>query len=250
VISFNSTGITVGDSHNVNKNTTSQYVGYGWKKGATQGFDIVTYTGNSTANTTIAHSLGVTPSMIIVKNRSAVQNWAVAHTSLATGFNLILDSTLAQTNGGTRLRLGTSTTFTVGDAADYGITNQTSQNYVAYCFAEVAGFSKFGSYTGNGSTDGPFVYCGFLPRWLMIKQTSAAGNSWVIYDTAINPENDGAQTNLWADNNRNENTNDYGFDILSNGFKVRATTTNLNGSTNVYVFAAFAQNPFKYSLAR
>jgi hypothetical protein len=84
----------------------------------------------------------------------------------------------------------------------------------------------------------------------MIKQTSAAGNSWVIYDTAINPENDGAQTNLWADNNRNENTNDYGFDILSNGFKVRATTTNLNGSTNVYVFAAFAQNPFKYSLAR
>jgi hypothetical protein len=247
VRSFNSSGFSVGNSTRVNQSSIA-YVGWQWKEGPTQGFDIVTYTGNSTASRTIAHSLGVTPSMIIVKNRSAVQNWAVAHTSLATGFNLLLDSTLAQTNGGTRLRLGTSTTFTVGDAADYGITNQTSQNYVAYLFAAVAGFSRFGSYTGNGSADGPFIFTGFRPRWVMIKRTDAATDGWIIQDTAR------AQFNL-SDAALGANTNiaeftGYGIDMTSNGFKIRNASNGHNGSGATYVYAAFAENPFKHSLAR
>jgi hypothetical protein len=247
VTAFNADGFSIGSLAQVNTNGAT-YVAWCWKEGPTQGFDIVTYTGNSTANRTVAHSLGVTPSMIIVKNRSAVQNWPVAHTSLAANNLLLLDTTNATISSGTRLLLGNSSTFTVGDAADYGITNQTSQNYVAYLFAAVAGFSRFGSYTGNGSTDGPFVFCGFRPRYVMFKRRDTAGNSWILLDTARNTFN-AVDAFLSADLANAESTS-YPVDFLSNGFKVRTTTTNLNASGGTYIFAAFAETAFKFSLGR
>jgi hypothetical protein len=246
---FNSNGFTVGALAQMNTNTAT-YVGWQWKEGATQGFDIVTYTGNSTANRTVAHSLGVTPSMIIVKNRSAVQNWPVAHTSLAANNLLILDTTNATTSAGTRLLLGNSSTFTVGDAADYGVTNQTSQNYVAYLFAAVAGFSRFGSYTGNGSTDGPFVFCGFRPRWVMIKRTDAAGYNWRIWDGVRNLNNV-ADLELYPNSSSQElSGSGSGVDLNSNGFKLRSTDAGANASGGTYIYAAFAEVPYKNSLAR
>ena len=246
---FNSNGFTVGALAQMNTNTAT-YVGWQWKEGATQGFDIVTYTGNSTASRSISHSLGVTPSMIIVKNRSAVQNWPVAHTSLATGNLLTMDTTQASTAAGTRLRLGNSSSFTVGDAADYGITNQTGQNYVAYCFAAIAGFSAFGSYTGNGSTDGTFVFLGFRPRWILIKRTDSAGYSWLLHDTARSPENPSDELLVPNTSSAESTAAAQNIDFVSNGFKLRTSDAFYNASGGTYIFAAFAENPFKYSLAR
>jgi hypothetical protein len=242
---FNSNGFTVGALAQMNTNTAT-YVGWQWKEGATQGFDIVLYTGNSTASRSVNHNLGVTPSMIFVKNRTTAQNNPVAHTSLAVGNLLLFDTTSASTAAGTRLRLGNSTAFTVGDAADYTITNQTGNDYVAYCFAAIAGFSAFGSYTGNGSTDGTFVFCGFRPRFVMFKRSDAA-SAWTIYDTArdlFNPE----QNYIQAQSSAAEAAA-VTFDILANGFKLR-TTGDPNVSGGTYIFAAFAENPLKYALAR
>jgi hypothetical protein len=242
---FNSNGFTVGALAQMNTNTAT-YVGWQWKEGATQGFDIVLYTGNSTASRSVNHNLGVTPSMIFVKNRTTAQNNPVAHTSLAVGNLLLFDTTSASTASGTRLRLGNSTAFTVGDAADYTITNQTGNDYVAYCFAAIAGFSAFGSYTGNGSTDGTFVFCGFRPRFVMFKRSDAA-SAWTIYDTArdlFNPE----QNYIQAQSSAAEAAA-VTFDILANGFKLR-TTGDPNVSGGTYIFAAFAENPLKYALAR
>jgi hypothetical protein len=248
ITSFNSNGFSMGAGGSINAASTT-YVGWQWKEGPTQGFDIVTYTGNSTANRTIAHSLGVTPSMIIVKNRSAVQNWPVAHTSLAANNLLLLDTTNATISSGTRLLLGNSSTFTVGDAADYGITNQTSQNYVAYLFAAVAGFSRAFSYTGNGSADGPFVHLGFRPRFVMVKVSSAVDNWW-IQDTSRSPINVSADR-LFPNLSNAEAVNSvYNIDFLSNGFKIRGTGTATNDNGATYIGFAFAEVPFKNSLAR
>jgi len=245
---FTSDGFNLGSYGNFNANGVT-YVGWQWKEGATQGFDIVTYTGTGAART-VAHSLGVAPSMMIVRNRSnGTVNWRVYHKSIGAANFLSLNLTNASA-AASSVWNNTEPTSSVFSVANDGGSNGSGENMVAYLFSEVAGFSRFGSYTGNGSADGPFVFCGFRPRYILIKQTSVAGNSWVIFDTAINPENDGAQTNLWANNSNAENANDYGFDILSNGFKIRATSSNLNGSTNVYIFAAFAENPFKNALAR
>jgi hypothetical protein len=140
----------------------------------------------------------------------------------------------------------TSTLITLGNAY---ATNDTSETYVAYCFAAVAGYSAFGSYTGNGSTDGPFVYLGFRPRWIMLKITNTTG-SWYVEDTSrdtynlaqtfLNPNTAGAEAAASS----------AGIDFLSNGFKLRTSNADFNGSGNTYVYAAFAENPFKNSLAR
>jgi hypothetical protein len=125
-----------------------------------------------------------------------------------------------------------------------------SNPFVAYCFAEIEGFSKFGSYTGNGSTDGPFVYTGFRPRWIMIKNTAVGTDSWQIWDTARNTFN--VSQNHVYPNLSNAETSGTGFyiDIISNGFKIRTTNSSSNNSGNTLIYAAFAENPFKYSLAR
>ena len=245
ITAFTSTGITIGDSHNVNKNTTSQYVAWAWKKGATQGFDIVTYTGTGVART-VAHNLGVAPSMMIVKRSDNVGAWFVYHQSQGATKYMTIDTAAATTSSTAWNNTApTSSVFTVG--TDNNV-NGTSGTYVAYLFAAVAGYSAFGSYTGNGSADGTFVFTGFRPRFVMVKRTDAAGQNWVILDTSRDTSNvakNGLYPNL-------SNAEDAGWnvDILSNGFKPRDTASAWNASGGTYIYAAFSEFPFKNALAR
>jgi hypothetical protein len=258
VTAVNSNGFTLGAgtaTYYTNRNGDS-FVGWQWKEGATQGFDIVTYTGDGVSSRTVAHSLGVTPAMIITKARSATSEWMVAHKSLGNG-NLILNQTLQSYNPATQFSGGglaapnSSTTFGfVAGSGGVGNSNANGVTYVAYLFSEVAGFSKFGSYTGNGSADGPFVFCGFRPRFILFKKTSAT-DDWVIYDTARDEYNV-ASKNLYPNGSfaEDSNTTNRAADILSNGFKLRSSGTFLNGSGATFIYAAFAENPLKFSLAR
>jgi hypothetical protein len=253
VSAFNSDGFTLtqGTSSIVSVNESGQtYVGWQWKEGPTQGFDIVTYTGTGSA-TTVAHSLGVTPSMIIVKERGNARFWFVNHISLSATQNLYLNGT-DSVQSDSVFTSRSSTTFGVGSGVG---TNGSGQTYVAYLFASVAGFSAFGSYTGNGSADGPFIYTGFRPRFIMFKcsNSTESGNAdWGMIDTSRSPYNFALQR-VWANLSAAESNNSaYPIDILSNGFKLRNGDANYGHNTNgnTYIFAAFAEVPFRNSLAR
>ena len=242
---FNSNGFSVGSEAGWNANAAT-YVGWQWKEGATQGFDIVTYTGNGVAGRTISHSLGVTPAMTIVKDRSNGTNgWPVWHRAYAGTQTLYLESTTALLTRD-RVTAVSSTTFTVGSHTE---VNNNGNTYVAYLFSEVAGFSRFGSYTGNGSADGPFVFCGFRPRWVMIKRTDTTGN-WAIHDTARSTFNQIGDYLLANASDAEVGGSVLAIDALSNGFKVRVTQANENASGGTYIFMAMAEHPFKLSLAR
>ena len=262
--SFNSNGFTAGPTYaNVN-GSGETYVGWQWKAGttsssntngsitstvsvgATQGFSVVTYTGTG-ANATVGHGLGVAPNMIIVKERSAVRGWPVYHSSLTSAtYYVDLQTTQAQTSGATiwNSTAPTSSVFSIG--TDTG-TNQSTGTYVAYCFAAVKGFSAFGSYTGNGSSDGPFVYLGFRPRFIMVKRTDTTGDWW-IWDSARNTFN--VMTYYLAPNRSDAEFTANTIDFLSNGFKFRDSSSGWNASGGTYIYMAFAENPFRNSLAR
>jgi len=259
---FNSDGFTYGNETSGNANTAS-YVAWCWDESATPGFDIVTYTGNGVNTRTISHNLGVTPAFFITKNRDGYNNangfndWSVYHQNLpaynTTGSQALylMSTTNAGAAGGFFTR-PTSTVFTPNQTA---YDNVSTKTYVAYLWSEVAGFSKFGSYTGNGSSDGPFVFCGFRPKYVLIKYSSGAGGNWVIYDSAriaYNLTSAKLAANSSVQENESASLGDstFGIDFLSNGFKIRTTGTNHNVSTGTYVFAAFSESPFKYSLAR
>lgn len=262
------TSVTPNDTANTNGTT---YVGWTWKAGGTAvtntagsissqvsanptaGISVVTYTGTGTA-ATIGHGLGIAPKVVIIKSRSdSSTSWIVYHSSISPS-NLV---TLQTTGAQQALPLyfnstaTTSTVFSIGSAANSGSDlNVNTKNYVAYCFAEVAGFSKFDSYIGNGSADGPFVYCGFRPRYVCVKQTSGGGGSWELYDTERNTYN---VANLLLEPNSSgaETTaSGYVLDFLSNGFKLRGTGSGINTSSATYIFMAFAESPFNYSRAR
>jgi hypothetical protein len=259
--SFNSNGFSLtggaGAFEGLNQ-SGNNYVAWQWKAGGTAvsntagsitssvsanttaGFSIVTWTGGGSAGT-IGHGLGVTPNMIIVKNRSGTQFWFVNHASISTTQNLYLNDTVAVQSDGIFTSRG-ATTFGVGTGVAGSATN-----YVAYCFAAVAGYSAFGSYTGNGSADGVFVYLGFRARFLMIKSTSTGG--WVMLDTSRDPYND-VDNYLYANSSAANAGSSNVLDINSNGFKIRNSWTDINGSGTTYIYAAFAENPFKYSNAR
>jgi len=143
---------------------------------------------------------------------------------------------------------GTPNSSTFGVAGTLGFFNNNG-SMVAYCFAPVAGYSSFGSYTGNGSTDGPFVFCNFRPRWVLLKNTGAGGNVWVIYDTARDTYNI-AGTELYPNLSNAEAAGTAALDIVSNGFKIRTTSGGLNASGATYIYAAFAESPFQYARAR
>jgi hypothetical protein len=210
----------------------------------TAGFSVVTWAGTSSA-ATVGHGLGVAPSMVIVKNRSTTTNWCVWHVKLPTPTTdfINLDTTSGYSSNSTVFGAApTSSVFSVGS---YVGTNQN--NLVAYCFAPIAGYSAFGSYTGNGSSDGPFVYCGFRPRFVMIKRSDAA-NHWIMYDTVRDAYNVGERW-LRANTVDLEATGIY-WDSLSNGFKLRSTDPAVNTSGGTYIYAAFAENPFQISRAR
>jgi hypothetical protein len=262
---FGSGGFTVGALAQVNTSAAT-YVGWQWKGGgaavsntagtitstvsvnASAGFSVVTYTGTG-ANATVGHGLGVAPKMIFVKNRDAADDWQVYHAANTANPEtdyLVLNTTAATADAADRWddTAPTSSVFSIGNGVE---VNTNTENYVAYCWSEIEGFSKFGSYTGNGSADGTFVYTGFRPRWIMIKRTDTTSN-WTILDSVregYNVDNDPLYPNL----SNAEGTTDL-TDILSNGFKLRSSDASVNASGGTYIFAAYAENPFKFSLAR
>jgi hypothetical protein len=267
--SVNSNGFTLNTTDNQNISSET-YIGWQWKANAgtnvsntsgsitstvsantTAGFAVVTYTGTNTA-ATVGHGLGVVPSMIIVKQRnSAVENWLTYHSSLTnpTTSYLYLNSTAAQATTASYWNGGpTSSVFGIG--AFSGI-NASAGTYVAYVFAAVAGYSAFGSYTGNGSTDGPFVYTGFRPRFILIKCSSNSTSStvWTIFDTSRSPYN-ASVNELYPNLNAVEGVDSSGIDILSNGFKPKRNSEYANLSGWTYIYYAVAENPFKYANAR
>jgi len=251
--SFNSNGYTYGSdasSRGVNINTNT-YVDWVWKKGVTPGFDIVTWTADGTSPRNISHSLGAVPKFIVTKQRSPnAENWFTYHAELGATKNLRLDEAIAaQTQiGAWNDTAPTSTQFTTGNFANFTTNGNT---LVAYLWSEVAGFSRFGSYVGTASADGPFVWCGFRPRWIMIKDATAANLDWRIYDTVRETYNE-MGGGLEAGDAAAENyaTSVRAIDVLSNGFKIRVSASGLNGSGVTFVFAAFAEAPFKYARAR
>jgi hypothetical protein len=260
---FDSDGFSLGAGGTVNENTQT-YVAWNWKAGnsnvtntdgtitstvranPTAGFSIVTYTGTG-ANATVGHGIGVAPSVLIVKQRSSTTPWSVYHRAGNNPANVFyeLNTTSAGITASTVFGANpTSTVFSIGTDTN---TNASGGTYVCYAFAPVAGYSAFGSYTGNGSADGPFQYLGFRPAFIIVKATSATGN-WQVLDTARSPAN-AADKFLRANTNIAENTN-YPVDILSNGFKMRNTDSDYQSNGTTYIWVAFAENPFQYALAR
>ena len=256
-----STGFTLG-SENTSFGSTNgsgnTYVAWNWLAGgsgssntagsitstvsanATAGFSIVTYTGTGSI-ATIGHGLGVAPSVIIGKQRDTAANeWCVYHASVGNNYFFKLNTTNAKISDSTvwNNTSPTSTVFTVGTG---NIANYTSAKHVAYCFAEVEGYSKFGEYTGNGSTDGTFVYCGFKPALVIVKRTDGS-DTWTLWDD-MRPEYNEAYYSLIPNSSAGEQSNEAA-DFLSNGFKLRRTPTYYNGNGNNYIFMAWASNPF------
>jgi hypothetical protein len=264
---FNSDGFSLGTDYNFDVNTSSQtFVAWAWDAGTSNatntsgtisstvranisaGFSIVSYTGTG-SNATVGHGLGVAPQMVIIKRRSGANDWIVGHTALGGwGYFLYLNLTNAKDGPYSTIFQSTAPTSSVFSLGNSTYVNGSSETYVAYCFAPVAGFSAFGSYTGNGSTDGPFVYTGFRPRWVLIKESSASGNNWNIWDAARDDYN-ATTKQLKASSSDAEATNTFA-DFNSNGFKIRVSTSGINTSSATYIYAAFAESPFQYARAR
>lgn len=218
----------------------------------TSGFSIIQYTGNATATQTVGHGLGVTPGMVIIKKTSASgNNWQVWHQNLSatSGKVIELNTTAAEQSSATIFETApTSSVFGIGSA---DAVNASGATFIAYCFAEVEGFSKFGKYTGNGSADGPFVYCGFQPAFVLGKRATGSTGyfDWWIFDDkrpAYNLTNGRLYPNLSA----TEDTGAGNLDFVSNGFKIRSNTSSMNNSGDTFIFAAFAQSPQKTATAR
>jgi hypothetical protein len=203
----------------------------------TAGFSIVSYTGTG-ANATVGHGLGVAPKVLLIKNRSAADDWAVYHGSLATDKYLRLNQTTAQETG-TPMWNDTAPTSSVFSVGTYHNSNGPSENMIAYCFAEKKGFSKFGSYKGNGNADGTFVYTGFKPAFVIIKQTNAV-DDWVSYDWKSNEYNQMEKT-LRPHSNAAEISTNRSADFYSNGFKWRSSNGTMNESGASYIYMAFAE---------
>ena len=229
------------------------------KVNASAGFSIVTYTGNGTGGATIGHGLGVTPNLFFVKNRgTGARIWLVYHsanTSEPATEYLQLDGTAATAddNSAWNDTAPTSTVFSIGTSAS---SNNNGEGHVAYCFSEVAGYSKFGSYTGNGSTDGTFVFTGFRPAWIMTKRTDGGSQNWLIHDIKRDPHNVANKKlapNLSSEENNSSNIGSSSqdtIDILSNGFKMRSNNNHTNISGGTFIYLAFAESPFKNARAR
>ena len=207
----------------------------------TSGFSIVSFTGNATAGATIGHGLGSVPSLILTKNRDSAYNWHLWTHAFSSYNDTIQLNTTAAKDTGTLLNntAPTSSLITLGSSA---VLNASGENIIAYVFAEKKGFSKFGSYIGNSSTNGTFVYTGFKPAFVMVKKSAGTG-SWAIQDNKRNPFNV-QKKSLFANLSdvETDSTNDA-IDVLSNGFKFRSDTANYNTSGDAYIYMAFAENP-------
>jgi len=272
--SYNSNGWSVGStsSTNILNDSGTTFVGWQWQANqgstvsntsgtitstvsvnATAGFSVVTYTGNGTNGATIGHSLGVAPKMVIVKSRSSANDWAVYHSSFAANNMAFINTTggevaiTSRDNGG--VSSTSSTTFTTAQGGtSLNNVNGNTQTYVAYCWAAIAGYSAFGSYTGNGSADGPFVFTGFRPKFVMIKSIGGAGSNWNIFDTSRDTYN--VEGQFLAANASSAEGTSATLDGLSNGFKIRTSGAYANTSAESFIYMAFAENPFKNANAR
>ena len=256
---FGSDGFTVGANNSVNKSSDS-FASWNWKAGTTSGiatngatvttpssysfnqtsrFSILKYTGTGVTNNKLAHGLGVKPDFIIFKKTSADINWGIYHKSLTADYRLLF-TTGAKSDDDSFMQ--DSEPDSVNINLGYGgLNNASGATYIAYCFANVQGYSKFGSYVGNGNADGSFVYTGFKPAFIMLKQSSASGRNWQIYDSkriGYNVANYRLPPNTAGAEETNVN-----IDILSNGFKARSTDADLNASGATYIFMAFAAAP-------
>jgi hypothetical protein len=262
-LAFTSDGFTLdnGTLSNLYVNAAGvTYAGWGWEANGsgssnedgsinttatsantTAGFSISTYTGNGTAGATVGHGLGVVPKMILIKSRDSAEGWYVYHEATGNTKVTILNTTSAAVSDGAwNNTTPTSSVFTLGTSNP---VNRNADDFVAYCFAEILGYSSIGSYTGNGSTDGPFVYTGFRPSFVLCKNTINAGNDWPIDDAARSPFNPD-KARLWADLSTAENTGSVTLDLLSNGFKIRTSNGEQNTSGSTHMYMAFAENPF------
>jgi len=259
VVSHDSDGFSVGTGTDVNQNT-DKYVAWNWKAGGTAssntdgsitsivsanqtaGFSIVSYTASS--NGTVGHGLETAPKFMIFKNRNlAGYNWIVYSSAFSSPQSefLYLNTTNAKSTISNywTSTAPTSTVFSVASTGSYYNTG----NMIAYCFADVQGYSKFGSYTGNGSTDGTFVYTGFKPAWIMVKRTDSS-EVWHILDNKRDTFNKNADWKYLDPASSGAEYNNNQHDFLSNGFKMRATGANSNASGGSFIYMAFAENPF------
>ena len=257
ILSTNSDGYVLTDAGEVNSNTGT-YVGWNWKaNGAgsantdgtisstvsantTAGFSIVSYSGTN-SNSTVGHGLGSAPRVIIIKRLNTTDNWRVLHMSAGNDNTAHLNLTSAFSSSAVFQNTSpTSTVFSlVGNNTS---VNQSGSTYIAYCFAEKKGYSKFGSYVGNGSTDGAFIYTGFKPAFFMAKRSSAAGDPWVMIDNKRNSFNALSNT-LLANSADAENTGTDRADFISNGIKIKTTSTAWNASGGNYIYMSFAEEP-------
>jgi len=264
VASFDSDGFTINNDGDINGNNRT-YASWNWKaNGAgssntdgsitstvsantTSGFSIVSYTGSG-ANATVGHGLGSEVKFIIIKNRDAGDSWITGHSAIGfTKFTKLDENGASGTSSGFfNNTTPTSSVFSIGNQND---VNASGQNIIAYCFADVKGFSKFGSYTGNGSTDGTFCFTGFKPAFVIVKGSNVSGGWWIkdsIRSGGTNPN--GSNPNETQYPAANENTVEnkasaFGMDILSNGFKLRATDGFINFQGGEYIYMAFAEEP-------
>lgn len=269
ITAFNSNGFTAGagsSSNNYWNQSSQTYVAWQWKAGAgttasntngsitstvsanpTAGFSIVQYVGTG-ANATVGHGLSSAPGMIFVKSLTRTDNWIIYHSGMTSAaYYMYLNTTAAQAIGSTvwNSTAPTSTVFSLGNDTT---ANSNGATQIAYCWAPVAGFSQFGSYTGNGSADGPFIYTGFRPKFILTKLTSGA-DQWYILDSSRDTYNV-AGLDLAANQTTAEVNDKPVIDFLSNGYKLRCTYGSYNASGSSYIYAAFAENPFKYANAR
>ena len=243
VIGSNGFTVAEGSSDAEEVNTSSDtYVAWNWKESVTAGFDIVLYTGTG-SNLDASHNLSAVPDFFMIKQRSSDQAWRVYHKNMTTANPYSNRMVISEDGGETTNALGldadpTSSVINIGTGT--GCTNDDGETYVSYIWAEKQGFSKFGSYVGNGNVDGPFIYTGFRPAFVLTKSTGTA--YWQILDNKRDIDNP-AITALFP-NASDADTTSYNTDFLSNGFKQRVTTTSRNGSGTTYIYAAFAEAPF------
>jgi len=259
--SFDSDGFTLGTSAQVNHSGVTN-VAWNWLAGGgqgsansdgtfattytsanqTAGFSISQFTVSGSGNVTFGHGLGAKPKVVITKSTSHTTNWNVYHEDLSASpeNDYLYLNTSAAKGTSTDVWGDGMTTSVVGLGVGIGVS--VGRTYVAYCFAEKKGYSKFGSYTGNGNANGTFVYTGFKPAWVLIKQTSASGEEWQLLDNKRNTHNP-TNTALFPSDTAVENSGNDRSDFLSNGFKLRSTSGGVNASSATYIYMAFAENP-------
>jgi len=252
---FGTDGFTVGSNADVNGNTQT-FVGWNWKAGGTAssntdgsittnasvnttaGFSIVTFTGTG-ANATIGHGLGVKPDAVFFKRLDTTGGWASYHSVLGATKYMRLDTNSGEQTASDEFQNTEPTSSVISIGTD-GAVNGTSM--VAYCFAEKQGYSKFESYVGNGSTDGPFIFTGFKPAFVLIKKSNTSGTDWQLTDNKRDLHNV-CTHRLLPNDSIAEQTDSLDLDILSNGFKIRKSSTTSNASGATYIYLAFAENP-------